>query len=65
MELGREVETFRATPIAGKAALISYFTSFEEAKNFYNERGEKFFDFSEVQVCISGKRYLAAVEYVE
>lgn len=58
-----KVQTFNSTPKRGKPALISYFTSFEEAKNFFEERGEKFYDFSDVHVCISGERYLAAVEY--
>ena len=57
--------TFKARPIAGKNALISYFSSFVEAENFFKQRGEKFWDFRDTNMYISGVRYLAAVEYVE
>ena len=57
--------TFKAKPIAGKTALITYFSSFEEAEKFFKLRGEKIFDFRDTNMYISGVRYLAAVEYVE
>ena len=57
------VQTFKSDSNRQNPTAISYFTSFQEAEKFFEERGGKFFDFSDVNVCISGERYFAAVEH--
>lgn len=46
--------------------MISYFTSYEEAKEFYENLKEpkNFHDLRDVEVIYESNRYLAAVEYL-
>lgn len=58
------VKTFKGeSKLSVKPRAITYFSSFCEAEKFFEEKGGKFYDFSDTIVTIDGERAMAAVEH--